>query len=94
MKVPIELEVTINERELVLSLPVQEDELLDAVLDALTDYVRAGADLKIRQTYMTSPSDSMKMLLKLISKVSQMDEWRGEVKQLIRVLKRQAKVDV
>ncbi len=88
-----EIEITLTENSFGLSFSVMDEDLLDVVMDALEEYVKRGFPIKLRQTYMTSPSDSVKMIIKLISKMSQMEEWRGEIKQLIRVLKKQALIE-
>lgn len=47
-----------------------------------------GFSIRAREAYVTSLSDSLKMITKIISSGSQMDEWRDETKQLISVILR------
>ena len=91
MKEPTEITITMNDRSFELSFPVRDEEMLEIILAALDEYVKNGSPLKVKQTYMSSLSDSVRIITRLLSKSSQVLEWRDEVRQLIRVLQKQAK---
>ena len=83
-----EIGVSISDRSFDISLDVKDVELIEAILRALNEYVKEGFPIKIRQAYMTSISDSTRIIPKFISKSRQMDEWRDEIRQLISVLRK------
>jgi len=83
-----EIGIAINNRILNVDLSIKDIDLIETLFNALTEYVKQGSAIKIRQSYMTSPSDSTKMFSKIITKGEQMDEWRHETRQLISVLRK------
>ena len=83
-----EITISINNRILNVDLSIKDVDLIEILFNALTEYVKQGSAIKIRQSYMTSPSDSIKMFSKIITKGEQMDKWRDETRQLISVLRK------
>ena len=83
-----EIIISINNTILNVELSIRDVDLIETLFDALTEYVKQGSAIKIRQSYITSPSDSIKMFSKIITKGEQMDEWRHETRQLISVLRK------
>jgi hypothetical protein len=81
-----EITISINDRILNVDLSIKDVDLIEILFNALTEYVKQGSAIKIRQSYITSPSDSIKMFSKIITKGEQMDKWRHETRQLISVL--------
>ena len=88
MKEIKEVSVSINKRAFSLDLALEDEELIEAVFHALTEYVKKGSLIKVRETYVTSLSDSTKIISKIISTRQQMDEWRAETRQLISVIRK------
>ena len=88
MKETKEIGVSISDRSFDISLDVEDVELIEAILRALNEYVKEGFPIKISQSYMTSLSESKRVISKFISKSRQMDEWRDEIRQLISVLRK------
>ena len=82
-----EIMIAINDRSLTLELDVKDKVLLDAVFLSLRNYVTVGDPIKIRQTYMNSPSDSLRINTDIISDVKSLDRWKRELDQLISVLR-------
>ncbi len=87
-KEPREITISMTGRDFILELALKDADLIETIFSALTEYVDKGFPIKVRQTYMTSPSDSVKIISKIISKREKMDEWKEEVKQLISVLRK------
>jgi len=85
---PREITISMTGRDFVLELALKDVDLIETIFSALTEYVNNGSPIKIRQTYITSPSDSVKIISKIISKREKMDEWKEEVRQLISVLRK------
>ncbi len=85
-----EITVTISDRVFSIDVGIHDGDLIEVIFDALAGYVRQGFSVNVRQTYMKSPSDSLKIITKIISKPKQMDQWKEETKKLIRVLQRPA----
>jgi len=83
-----EITISINNRILNVDLSIKDADLIETLFNALTEYVKQGSAIKVKQTYMTSPSDSIKVISKIITKVEQMDKWRHETRQLISVLRK------
>lgn len=83
-----EVNVSLNNRAFTLDLAIEDAELIKAVFDALTGYVMKGFSIKVREAYVTSLSDSIKIISKIISNKKQMDEWRAEINQLIYIIRR------
>ena len=90
-KEPKEVTLTMNNSVFTMELAVRDWDLIRLIFDVLRGYVEQGQSLKVRESYMTSPSDSVKMISKIISKARQVDEWRGETRQLISILSKQAR---
>ena len=88
MKEPKEVTISISDRFLTIDLAVQDEDLIETFFTGLTEYVKNGLPIKVKQTYMNAPSDSVNIITKLISKSVQMDEWRDEINQLISVLRK------
>jgi hypothetical protein len=84
-----EITISINNRILNVDMSIKDVDLIEILFNALTEYVKQGSAIKIRQSYITSPSDSIKMFSKIITKGEQMDKWRNETRQLISVLRKQ-----
>ena len=83
-----EITISINNRILNVDLSIKDEDLIETLFNALTEYVKQGSAIKVRQSYMTSPSDSVKIISKIITKREQMDKWRHETRQLISVLRK------
>ena len=83
-----EITISINDRNLNMDLSIKDVDLIEILFNALTEYVKQGSAIQVRQSYMTSPSDSIKMFSKIITKGDQMDKWRHETRQLISVLQK------
>jgi len=83
-----EINISINNRILNVDLSIKDTDLIETLFKALTEYVKQGSAIKVRQSYMTSPSDSVKMFSKIITKGEQIDKWRDETRQLISVLRK------
>ncbi len=83
-----EITVSISDRSFNIDLPVKDVELIDAVFKAIMHCVNKGISIKVRETYMNSPTDSLRIITKIISKPEQMNQWRRETKSLISVLQR------
>lgn len=83
-----EITLSINDRVLTVDLSIKDTDLIETLFDALTEYVNQGSSIKVRQSYMTSPSESTKIFSKIITKDEQMDQWRSETRQLISVLQK------
>ena len=88
MKEAKELTLSVNDRGFIMELAIRDTDLIETIFDALTVYVKEGFPIKVRQTYMNAPSDSVKIISKIISTSQKMDEWRDETRQLISVLKK------
>jgi len=88
MKEIKEVDISMNNRVFTINLAIKDDELIEAVFSALRDYVEKGFSIKVREAYVTSLSDSLKIITKIISSGSQIDEWRAETKQLISVIRK------
>ena len=88
MKEIKEVDISMNNRVFTINLAIKDDELIEAVFSALRDYVEKGFSIKVREAYVTSLSDSLKIITKIISSGSQIDEWRVETKQLISVIRK------
>jgi hypothetical protein len=88
IKEPKEITLSINDRILTVDLSIKDTHLIETLFDALAEYVKQGSSIKVRQSYMTSPSESTKIFSKIITKGEQMDQWRSETRQLISVLQK------
>ncbi len=86
MKEIREVDISMNNRVLTINLAIKDEELIDTIFSALKNYVEKGFPIKVKEAYVTSLSDSLKIITKIISSGSQMDEWRAETKQLISII--------
>ena len=83
-----EITVSISDRSFNVDISVKDIELIDSVFKALMHYVNTGCSIKVRETYMNDPTDSLRIITKIISKPQQMKQWRQETKSLISVLRK------
>ena len=83
-----ELMVSINTRAYTIDIAIEEDELIETIFGALKEYVNKGFSLRVRESYVTSLSDSLKIITKIISRGAQMDEWKAETKQLLSLIRK------
>lgn len=83
-----EADISINNRVFTINIAIKDEELIEAIFRALKEYVEKGFSIRVRESYVTPLSDSLKMITKIISGGSQVDEWRDETKQLISVILR------
>jgi hypothetical protein len=83
-----ELTVAINTRAYTIDIAIEDDELIETIFSALEQYVNRGFSLRVRESYVTSLSDSLKIITKIISRGAQMDEWRTETKQLLSIIRK------
>ena len=88
MKDVKDVNISINNRVFTLDLAIEDEELIETIFHALTEYVKKGFPIKVREAYVTSLSDSLKIISKIISNRVQMDEWRTETKQLISIVRK------
>jgi len=86
MKEIREVDISMNNRVFTINLAIKDEELIDTIFSALKNYVEKGFPIKVKEAYVTSLSDSLKIITKIISSGSQMDEWRAETKQLISII--------
>ena len=88
MKEIKEVDISMNSRVFSINLAIKDEELIETIFSALREYVEKGFSIKVKETYITSLSDSLKIITKIISSGSQMDEWRGKTKQLLSVIRK------
>lgn len=88
MKQVKSVNISINNRVFTIDLAIEDEELIETIFNALTEYVKKGSSIKIKEAYVTSLSDSLKIISKIISNRAQMDEWRAEIKQLISIVRK------
>jgi lipoate-protein ligase A len=88
MKQVKDINISINNRVFTIDLAIEDEELIETIFNALTEYVKKGSSIKIKEAYVTSLSDSLKIISKIISNRAQMDEWRAETKQLITIVRK------
>jgi len=88
MKEAREIMVSVNTRVFTLDIPIEDDLLIEAVFKALKEYVNQGFSLNVKESYVTSLSDSLKIITKIISGASQLDEWRAEIRQLLSIIRK------
>ena len=88
MKEVKELTVSMNTRDFTIDIPIEDDELIETIFSALKQYVNRGFSLRVKESYVTSLSDSLKIITKIISGGAQMDEWRIESKQLRSIIRK------
>jgi len=83
-----DVNISINNRVFTLDLAIEDEELIETIFRAFGEYVKQGFSIKVREAYVTSLSDSLKIISKIISNRAQMDEWRAETKQLLSIVRR------
>jgi len=88
MKEAKEVMVSLNTRVFTIDIAIEDDELIEAIFSALKEYVDKGFSLRVKESYVTSLSDSLKIITKIISGGPQMDEWRAETKQLLSIIRK------
>jgi cell division protein ZapA (FtsZ GTPase activity inhibitor) len=88
MKEAKEVTVSINNRVFTIDIAVEDEELIETIFSALKEYVKKGFSIKVKEAYVTSLSDSLKIISKIIASSSQIDEWRAETKQLISIIRK------
>jgi len=88
MKEIKEVDISMNNRVFTINLAIKDEELVEAIFSGLREYVEKGFSIKVREAYVTSLSDSLKIITRIISSGLQMDEWRAETKQLISVIRK------
>jgi len=81
-----EVDISMNNRVFTINLAIKDEELIETIFSALKEYVEKDFSIKVREAYVTTLSDSLKIITKIISSSSQMDEWRADTKQLISVI--------
>ena len=77
-----------HKRAFSVDLGIEDEGLIKGVLSVFKEHVWKGCLLKVKQAYVTSLSDSLRIISKIISASSQMDEWRAEIRQLISVIRK------
>ncbi len=82
-----EVMVSVNTRTFSVDIAIEDEGLIEAIFKALREYVEGGFALKVKESYITSLSDSLKIITRIISRGSQIDEWRGETKQLLSIIR-------
>ena len=88
MKEAREVMVSVNSRTFTLDIPIEDDLLIETIFKALKEYVGQGFSLNVKESYVTSLSDSLKIITKIISRGSQLDEWRAETRQLLSIVRK------
>jgi hypothetical protein len=83
-----DVNISINKRVFTLDLAIEDEELIETIFNAFGEYVKKGFSIKVREAYVTSLSDSLKIISKIVSNRAQMDEWRAETKQLISIVRK------
>jgi cell division protein ZapA (FtsZ GTPase activity inhibitor) len=84
MEKTTEITITVSDRLFTVELPVQDDESIEAIADALKRYLKKkGSKIKIRQAYVNSLEDSTQVVSKVISNSKEIDRWRNETGQFI-----------
>ncbi|UCE34520.1 MAG: hypothetical protein JSV55_13950 [Deltaproteobacteria bacterium] len=88
MKEAREIMVSVNTRAFTLDIPIEDDLLIEAVFKALKECVNQGFSFNVKESYVTSLSDSLQIITKIISRASQLDEWRAETRQLLSIIRK------
>lgn len=84
MEKTTEITITVSNRLITVELPLQDNESIEAIADALKRYLKKkGSKIKIKQAYVNSLEDSTQVLSKVISKRKEIDQWRNETGQFI-----------
>jgi hypothetical protein len=88
MKEAREVMVSVNTRAFTVDIPIEDDLLIESIFSALKDCVSKGFSLSVKESYVTSLSDSLKIITKIITRGSQLDEWRAETRQLLSIVRK------
>jgi hypothetical protein len=88
MKKAREIMVSVNARAFTVDIPIEDDLLIETMFRALKEFVNQGFSLNVKESYVTSLSDSLKIITKIISRGSQLDEWRAETRQLLSIIRK------
>jgi hypothetical protein len=88
MKEAREVMVSVNTRAFTLDIPIEDELLIEAVFKAMKEFVNQGFSLNVKESYVTSLSDSLQIITKIISRASQLDEWRAETRQLLSIIRK------
>lgn len=83
-----EINISINNRVFSLDLGLEDEALIEAIISSLAEHVKKGFSIKLRLAYVTSLSDSTKIISKVISNNVQMQEWKEEVRQLLSIIRK------
>ena len=75
-----------------IGLAIRDEELIDIILTGLSEYVASDHKIKIMQTHEGAQTQSKRIVTKIISGKSQMDEWEGELKQIFSVMRHKGRV--
>ena len=78
-----EIDVSMNNRDFALTVPIKDQDLIEHIIDTLKEYVTRESPIKVRQSYVTSLSDSLQVITKIMPSGLAVDEWKNEIKQLI-----------
>lgn len=90
MEKTTEITITVSDRLFTVELPIQDDEFIEAIAEALKRYLKKkGYKIKIRQAYVNSLGDSTRVVSKVISKSKEIDQWRNETGQFITEISKQ-----
>ncbi len=87
-----EIDVSMNHRDFTITLPIKNQELIEDIIDTLKDCVSRGCPIKVRQSYITSLSDSLKVITKIMASGPAVDEWKGELRQLMSMILKSGQV--
>ena len=79
--------IEMNDRSFIIDLPIEDMELIETFLSALRKYIQKDISINVKQTYMNLPSDSVRIISKVISRDRHLDEWITETRQLITVIR-------
>lgn len=92
MKDPKTVTITLGANSVNIGLDVRDADIIDSILNALTEYVAKGSPINIMQTYGDSMTESKRLFTKVISGQSQMVEWKSELKLLMNVMQQKPKM--
>lgn len=88
MKEPRIINISLSDKSFQLEFEIDDTELIETILNSLSEFVERGSPIKIMQTYASSLTESTRIHTRLISRLNQMNEWQNEVKQLVSVMRR------
>jgi hypothetical protein len=84
MREPKNVVITIDGKALTMELDLKDDDLVEALINAMALFVKNGSPIKVFQAYGRSlSSSSTTIVTKIISKPAQVAEWRDELKKVI-----------